>query len=241
MKTAIITASTQGIGKSIALKLLTEGCFVIINYSNNDVIAKELDEELENEYPNQYKIIKADLSKYEGMTKFVEDCLNQVKMIDYLVLNTGITARQRFEDLTLETWGKVMDTNLNIPFFTVQKFSKYINNKGSIVFIGSILGEIPHSVSIPYGVSKAGIHFLAKSLVKEFAVQNVTVNAICPGFVDTTWQLSKSIEIRKSIEEKTALGRFARPEEIADMCYSILTNNYINGSVINIDGGYSYR
>ena len=241
MKTAIITASTKGIGKSIALKLLSKDCFVIINYSKNDVIANELNVELMKDYPNQYKIVKADLSSYDGMEIFVDECLTNVNMIDYLVLNTGITAREKFEDLSLETWKKVMDTNLNIPFFTVQKLSKNIYEKGSIVFIGSILGEIPHSVSIPYGVSKAGLHFLAKSLVKEFAKQKVTVNAICPGFVDTTWQLCKSPEIRKQIEEKTALGRFAKPEEIAELCYSILTNNFINGSIINIDGGYSYR
>ena len=241
MKTAIITASTKGIGKSIALKLLSEGCFVIMNYSNNDGIANELNVELTKHYPNQFKIIKADLSSYDDMTIFVDECLTKIKMINYLVLNTGITVRESFEELSLDSWTNVMDTNLNIPFFTVQKFSKYIYDKGSIVFIGSILGEIPHSVSIPYGVSKAGIHFLAKSLVKEFAEQKVTVNAICPGFVDTSWQLLKSPKIRKSIEEKTALGRFAKPEEIADLCYSILTNGFINGSIINIDGGYSFQ
>jgi len=241
LKTAIVTASTKGIGKSIALKLLSEGCFVIMNYSNNDRIANELNVELTKYYPNQFKIIKADLSSYDGMTMFVDECLTKIKMINYLVLNTGITVRESFEDLSLDTWTKVMDTNLNIPFFTVQKFSEYIYDKGSIVFIGSILGEIAHSVSIPYGVSKAGIHFLAKALVKEFAEQKVTVNAICPGFVDTSWQLLKSPEIRKSIEEKTALGRFAKPEEIADLCYSILTNGFINGAIINIDGGYSFR
>lgn len=241
MKTAIITASTKGIGKSIALKLLSKGCFVIMNYSNDDKIANKLDIELTKKHPDQYKIIKADLSTYVGMEIFVQECLATRKIINYLVLNTGITVRENFEDLSLDTWSKVMDTNLNIPFFTVQKFSKYIDDKGSIVFIGSILGEVPHSVSIPYGVSKAGIHFLAKSLVKEFAEQKITVNAICPGFVDTTWQIAKSPQIRKSIEEKTALGRFAKPEEIADLCYSVLTNNFINGSIINIDGGYSYR
>ena len=241
MKTAIITASTRGIGKSIALKLLYNGYFVIMNYSSNDVIANELNTELQKTYPNQYKIIKADLSSFDGMTIFAEECLSTIKMIDYLVLNTGIAIKEKFEDLSLETWTKVMDTNLNIPFFTVQRLAKNINKKGSIIFIGSILGAVPHSTSIPYGVSKAAIHFLAKSLVKDFAKKKITVNALCPGFVDTTWQNSKSPEIRKSIEEKTALGRFAKPEEIADLCYSILTNNYINGSVINIDGGYSFQ
>lgn len=89
-------------------------------------------------------------------------------------------------------------------------------------------------------VTKTALHQLAKNLVKEYASRQVTVNVVAPGFVDTPWQLKKDKEHRKRIENKIALKRFATPDEIADFVMSVIHNSYINGSVLNIDGGYDY-
>lgn len=138
----------------------------------------------------------------------------------------------------MEQWNRVMHLNLTVPAFLTQKICKNKNPDGSVLYIGSILGEYAHSVSIPYGVSKAGIHFLTESLVKEYAEQGITVNAICTGFTDTQWQKKKSQEQRDRIQQKIALRRFAEPEEIASLAYELITNRYITGSVVKIDGGY---
>jgi NAD(P)-dependent dehydrogenase (short-subunit alcohol dehydrogenase family) len=136
----------------------------------------------------------------------------------------------------------VLDTNLNVPFFTVQRFSEHINSSGRIIFIGALMGQFPHAMSISYGVSKAAVHFLTSSLVKVFSDEmGITVNCVAPGFVDTPWQTNKAPDHRKRIEDKIALHRFAKPEEVAQLCLSVIENDYINGSVINIDGGYSYK
>lgn len=240
-KVAVITGSTQGIGKAIGCALLKEGCFVIFNYANSDDTAEQLDQELSKQYCGHYQIIKANLSSFDGVTKLINETLENHTAIDYLILNTGITNRNSFINITPDEWNLVIDTNLNMPFFIVQKYSKFIRQKGRIIFIGSIMGMYPHSLSIGYGVSKASIHMLSKYLVKEFAERNITVNTIVPGFVDTPWQKNKPEDIRRSIEGKIALGRFASPDEVADICISVLKNSYINGSEIVVDGGYSYK
>jgi len=240
-KVAVITGSTEGIGKAIGKLLLKRGCFVIFNYANSNETAKKLDAELATKYTGQYQIIKANLSSLDGVTQLVNETLENHSTIDYLILNTGITNRNSFINITPDEWNLVIDTNLNMPFFIVQKYSKSIRQKGRIIFIGSIMGMYPHSLSIGYGVSKASIHMLSKYLVKEFAERNITVNTIAPGFVDTPWQKNKPEDIRRSIEGKIALGRFASPDEVADICISVLKNSYINGSEIVVDGGYSYK
>lgn len=103
------------------------------------------------------------------------------------------------------------------------------------------MGIYPHASSLAYAVSKAAIHQMAKELVKVFAQRRITVNAIAPGFVNTSWQNDKPKEQRERIESKIALGRFGYPEEIANLCMTIIDTPYINGSVLEINGGYSYK
>ncbi len=242
MKTCIVTGSVKGIGKSIAVKYLTEGYFVILNYANDDMAAQQLDDQLKKDYYGKYKIIKCDLSTIDNVNDFVEKCLEEINEIDCLVLNAACTDKTAFSEITQDAWNKVMDVNLNMPFFLVQKFSPYIKREnGSIIFIGAHMGIQAHAISIVYGVSKAAVHFLAKSLVKEFAERKITVNVISPSFVDTPWQLTKEPDHRARIESKIALKRFAYPEEIANITYDVSKNRYINGAIINIDGGYDYR
>ncbi len=242
MKIALVTASTKGIGKAIGMALLDKGCFVFFNYSNDEIATKELEEEIGDADGSRHALIKADMSSVDGLNVLAEAILSRFTKIDYLILNAGKTDRTGFRDITHEEWDKVLDTNLNVPFFTVQKFSQHMNNDGRILFIGSLLGRYPHSMSISYGVSKAAVHFLTSCLTKEFSDERrITVNCVAPGFTDTPWQEGKTPDHRKRIEDKIALHRFAKPEEVAQLCLSVIGNDYINGSVINIDGGYSYK
>ena len=240
-KTAIVTGSTKGIGKAIGLSLLKEGYYVIFNYASSEETASYLDTELSKEYSNQYEIIKADLSTIEGVTTFANEITKNHKEIHCLILNNGTTSRKTLDEITHEEWNTVLSTNLTAPLFLIQKLNPYLQHDGRIIFIGSLMGKYPHSLSIPYGISKAGVHMMAKYLVKEFAPRKITVNVIVPGFVDTPWQKDKPAEIRKSIESKVALERFALPEEIADLCLSVIKNGYINGAELVIDGGYCYK
>jgi 3-oxoacyl-[acyl-carrier protein] reductase len=242
MKIAVVTASTKGIGRAIGLSLLADGCFVCFNYSSDDNAAHMLDAEIRDTYKDKYMIVKADMSNLCGLNHLYDTVHAHSHHIDYLVLNAGITDRSGFTDITPESWNKVMDTNLNVPLFTVQKFSQDLRADGRIIFIGAMMGQFPHAISLAYGVSKAALQFLTQCLVKEFCDERkITVNCIVPGFVDTPWQKDKDPEHRKRIEDKTALHRFAYPEEIADICLSVMGNAFMTGSIINIDGGYNFK
>ncbi len=240
MKTAIVTGSSKGIGKQIAIDFLKKDYFVFLNYGHDDLAINDLKEELKS-FSSNFKILKNDFSTKESVEKFCSEIISYTKDIDVLVLNAGTTNRNNLDTITFEEWNSVMMTNLNAPFYMVKLLKENIKHSGNIIFIGSILGVYPHAMSIPYAVSKAGLHMLAKSLVKEFCDEKIRVNVVAPGFVDTPWQKKKPQEQRKRIEDKTALGRFAKIDEISDAVQFIVNNGFINGTILSLDGGYCYK
>ncbi|GAA4867880.1 acetoacetyl-CoA reductase [Paenibacillus vulneris] len=237
MKYALVTGSTSGIGLAIAKKLLEEGCFVFANFAHNEDNARAAENVFSGISPNYY-IIKADMSKMDGVNTVTETITNRCPRLDYLVLNSYATDKTDFQDVTPEQWQHVMDSNVNMPFFLMQRLYDHMSEKGSVVCIGAMMGIHPHAISISYGVSKAALHMLCSSMVKVYAAKQIRINAVCPGFVDTPAQLGKAPDHRQRIENKIALQRFAQPEEIADFCYSVIMNSYINGAVIPVCGGY---
>lgn len=242
-KNYLVTSATDGIGRSIVEKILLESQDpddkVIVNYGHSDekaaafLAANQKDE-------NKIILIKADLSSYEIMLEFVKEIFRKVDHLDYVVCNTGISAYGRFDDYTWEMWNKVLTTNLSIPAFLLKELKPKIAPGGSILMMGSDAGVKTYSSSVVYSVSKAGIIHLAKVLVKEFEGQQVRINALAPGFIETAWQSSRTDESRERINRKIALHRFGEPSEVAAMAYSALHNSYLNGSVIQINGGYEY-
>lgn len=239
LKYALVTGSTSGIGKQIALDFLKAGCFVIVNYHSSQKDAELVKKEL-LKISSNFAIVKSDLSDRNACSEFYKTVIKITKKLDYIVFNAGYTVRKDFFQLKIKDWDKVMDTNLTIPFFLIQKFSKHISYGGKIVFIGSILGIYPHSVSIVYGVSKSSLHILTKYLIKIFSPRKITVNVIVPGFVDTAWHKDKNKQLKKKICNRIALKRFAVVDEISKACLSIINNDYINGQSIVVDGGYNY-
>ncbi len=240
-KVAVITGGTKGIGKGMAIELLKSGYFVFCNYSTDEIAAHESSKCFSSINESSFDILKVDLSTKDGALKFIKHIKSMTKVIDVIILNAAITCRDSFKEITYENWTKVMDMNLNIPFFMIQQLHESIRKNGRIIAISSILGIFPHSISIPYGVSKAGLNYLVKSLIKVLASECITINAVCPGFVNTDWQKDKPLELRNEIENKIALKRFAEISEITEMCMAIIDNSYLNGAIISIDGGYNYE
>jgi len=156
--------------------------------------------------------------------------------VDILILNAGITDRSKFGEITRTEWDRVVKFNLTDPFFLVQNTE--INPDGRIIFISSVLAEMPHSSSISYPVTKAAINAMVKNLVKHFAADRTTVNAVAPGFIDTDWHKSKSIETLGNIKNRIALNRFGTVVEVSSLVLQIIENGYINGQVLTVDGGY---
>jgi 3-oxoacyl-[acyl-carrier protein] reductase len=235
MKRALVTGSTKGIGYAISARLIEKGYFVYMNYAHDRETAEAVGFEKE-----RYRVIQADLSVCAGVECLAE-ALKEGERLDCLVLNVGATCREAFGDMPYAEWLRVMDTNVNIPFLLVQELCGKIADEGAVLFVGSDMAIYPHAVSIPYGVSKAAVHMLARNLVKVLAPRRIRVNVVAPGFIDTEWQREKPPWLREKIEGKIALKRFGRPEEVAEACMCLIENPYINGAMLCVDGGYDYE
>ena len=243
-KTVVLTSGTSGIGKAIAKKLLSESKeekdHIFINYGHNDQVAQMFYKELTKEDKKKVTFIKADLSTYEGMEQLLHKIKKKRKTVDWLILNTGISSYLPFEEYTYELWEHIFRTNVSVPLFLVKELKTMMKEHGCIFFMGSHAGQEPYSSSLVYSVSKAAVLFMAKSLVKVFEEKVVRVNAVAPGFIETKWQENRTEKSREIINAKIALHRFGTSEEVAQLCYHILVNGYLNGAIFDIHGGYNY-
>ena len=242
-KVTVITGGTSGIGRGIAEKILAESAAedrVFVTYGHNEDKAQAFLENLPLEKRSQVILMKADMSSYEDMLDFVAELKDQADHIDWLVSNAGVSTYAKYEDYTFEEWTRIVNTNLSVPVFMVKELRPMMSEGGSILFTGSYAGQQAYSSSLVYGVTKAAIHFLAKSLVKEFEPKGITVNAIAPGFIETPWHSASTQESNDRINKKIALHRFGTVEEVADMAFAVLGNGYMNGSVVDIHGGYDF-
>ena len=242
-RVSVVTGGTSGIGRGIAEKILensSDGDRIFVNYAHNEQRAKEFLESLKKEDREKVILVKADMSSYEAMMSFVQVIKEKAGHVDWLICNAGISTYAKYEDYTFEEWTKVVNTNLSIPVFLVKELRPVMNEGGRVLFMGSYAGQQAYSSSLVYGVTKAAVHFLTKSLVKEFEPKGITVNAIAPGFIQTTWHENRTQESYDRINKKIALHKFGEIQDVADLAYCILTNGYMNGSVVDIHGGYDY-
>lgn len=242
-KVTVITGGTSGIGRGIAEKILAESAAedrIFVTYGHNEEKAQAFFESLPREKRSQVVLVKADMSSYEDMMAFVQEVKSRAGHVDWLISNAGISTYDKFQDYTFEEWNHIVNTNLSIPVFMIKEFMPVMTEGGSVLFMGSYAGRQAYSSSVVYGVTKAAIHFLTKSLVKEFEPKGIRVNAIAPGFIQTPWHEKRTQESYDRINRKIALHRFGEIKDVADMAYSILTNHYMNGSIVDIHGGYDY-
>jgi len=240
MKYAVVTGGTKGIGKQICIDLLKRDYFVITNYASDDTSAQNTKTDFLN-YSEHFQVVKFDQAQNKQVCDFAKFIKTHTNQIDCIICNTGITLRKSLDSITNEEWETVFKVNVHSHFYLIRDLNAFICRKAKIVFIGSLMGEVPHSSSIAYGVTKAAVHSLSRNLVKEFSLREVTVNTIAPGFVETEWQNNKPAKIRNNIYNKTAIRRFATVEEISMVCMMIIDNDYINGEIISVHGGYSYK
>lgn len=231
MKYAVVTGGTSGIGLGVAKMLISKGYYVFATYVGNKPV-----ESLEN-----YEAIHTDQTSRKEVYEFIRYVKTKTTHLDCIVCNAGITIRKSFTETEDSDWDKMMEVAVNSHYIMVREFFSLIPPESRVLFTGSQMGLMPHAMVLAYGVTKAAIHALTKNLVKEFEGTGTTVNAIVPGFVETPWQKEKPEEIKQNIYRKTAIHRFASVEEIVDAYRFCIDNSFVNGSLIEVNGGYSFR
>lgn len=241
MKTVLITGSSRGIGAAIAQRLNNE-YKIIINYNNSKDKALKLLENLRKTNPNVIAV-KADVSKEDEVNMLFDLAEKNFSHVDILINNAGISNFSQIQDIEFETWKKVINTNLNSVFLSSKRAIPNMikNNYGVIINMSSIWGDFGASMEALYSTSKGAINTFTKALSKELAPSGIRVNAVAPGIVDTDMMRNDfSYQELEELKKEVSVNRFAKPEEIADLIYYLISDqaSYITGDIIHINGGF---
>ena len=237
----LVTGSSRGVGKSIILEYAKNGNDVVINYNNSKEEALELKDYVESNYHVKALVIKCDISNESEIDSMIDEIYKEFGHLDVLVNNASIDLDQDFELKTKSEFMKTIEVNLVGTYLVSKKIGLKMleRKKGTIINISSTNGiDTPYPESIDYDASKAGVISLTHNLANYFGPY-IRVNAICPGWINTDMSKKLSKKFEEKELDKILLGRFAEPEEIANLAYFLGTDkaSYINDSIIRIDGG----
>ena len=240
-KAAVITGSSRGIGREIALAFARQGAGVVINYVNNKEAAEETATSI-REAGADALVIKADVSKRSEIKALFTNTFSYFGKIDILVNNAGINKRGFFEETSDEDWDMIMEINLKGPFICSQEVFAYMKNQnqGRIINISSVAGQYHGPKTVHYAVSKAGLNSLTKVTARYGAEHNILVNAVAPGLM---WTEQTANELAGPAGEKiidmTLLKRPGQITDVASTCVLLASDeqNYITGQVISVSGG----
>lgn len=237
-KTALITGSSRGIGRAVALLFAKKGARIVVHYNNNEYQADET-VALINKIGSEAIKIKCDLRLKDNVSSMVKKAISSFGGIDVLVNNAGIRKDSFMLNMTENDWREVIETNLSSTFLCSKFVGKHmvVRKKGTIVNISSLSGVSGRPAQANYASSKAGIIALTKSLALELARWNIRVNTVVPGMIETDMTKSLNPEVITSL--KIPMGRMGTPDEVAQCAYFLASDmsSYITGASISVNGG----
>ncbi len=234
-KKILVTGATGGIGNSIVKKLVSLDGDILATGTNSEKL-----EELRSNYPN-ISVIKFDISEHERIEEFVENVNSQLKGIDVIINNAGITRDNLSLRMKSEEWQKVIDTNLTSTFYICKHgIKKMLKNKyGRIVNVTSIVGHTGNLGQSNYSASKAGMIAMSKSLAIEYAKKNITINCVSPGFIQSKMTENIVESIKVALTSKIPMSRLGTGEDVSNAVAFLSSDSasYITGETIHVNGG----
>lgn len=239
-KVAIVTGSSRGIGKAIALALAGAGADVLVNYAGRAGAAEEVASAI-RDMGRRAVTCQADVSDYTQAAALVQTAIDNFGRLDILVNNAGITRDNLIMRLKDKDWDDVLGINLKGAFNCIKASSRpMLKAKGGrIINITSVVGVAGNAGQANYAASKAGLIGLTKSVAKELGSRNITCNAVAPGFIVTEMTDALSEDVKQKMFAEVPLGRFGKPEEVASLVVFLSSDaaGYITGQTVMVDGG----
>ena len=238
-KVAVVTGASRGIGRAIALALVAQGAKVVASARNAEAL-DNLVEEIKGQGGEATAVV-GDVAVDTDASELIDQAVAKYGQVDILVNNAGITRDGLLLRMKSEDWDAVLDTNLKGSFLCIRAAAKVMSKQrsGRIINISSVVGEMGNAGQANYCASKAGLLGLTKSVARELARRNVTVNAITPGFIVTDMTDDMTDKARQAMTEQIPLGRLGEVDDIANAVIFLASDqsSYITGQVLGINGG----
>lgn len=240
----LITGASRGIGRSIALNLADDHD-IAVNYRNSSDAANEVVNVIQKDGGNAIAV-QGDVRDPEDVDSMITEIIDEFGELDGVVNNAGIVEPDLTTEINDYQWNRVLDTNLTGAFYVTRAAIPYLEPDGDVIFISSI-GGTSGTVDASYAASKAGLHGLTRSLAREYGDSGLQVNAIAPGPAETDMNSTiveylESVDFRGHENIDTHLPEYAcQPEDVAHTVTYVLENNYIQGEIINVNGGMQFQ
>ena len=240
IRTAVVTGGSRGIGRAVCIQLAKQGCNVVVNYCHGEAAAAETVALCKAENADAVAV-QADVSTAEGCKALFEQAVNAFGRVDILVNNAGITRDNLILRMSEADFDAVLDANLKGAFLCCKEAARRMVRQrwGRIVNLSSVVALRGNAGQTNYAASKAGLIGLTKSLARELASRNVTVNAVAPGFIETDMTAALPEAVRTEMAKDIPAGRAGQPEDVANAVafFAAEQSSYLTGQVLCVDGG----
>lgn len=239
-KIALVTGGSRGIGRAIAIELAKSGADVAINYAGSEGAAREVAQEIE-QLGRRAMIVQANVAESDAVQAMVKEVQEKFERIDILVNNAGITRDNLLMRMKDEEWDDVINTNLKGVYNCIKAVTRPMmkQRNGRIINITSVVGVLGNAGQANYVAAKAGVIGLTKSVAREFASRNITVNAVAPGFIQTDMTDKLGEDIKEQLMQQIPLARLGQPEDIARAVRFLASDDasYMTGQTLHVNGG----